>query len=372
MLATLQRHKLQVSCESRTTPASAAHVFDATWSMRLAPQPRQLGLYLTSGPDARWRRIPGRGNDLGQCYCWNRTYDINLGRWTTPDPVANPYLNLLDYAGGRPIRTTDPKGNCVWGPILIGIGVGVALLASGCSAKSSTASGTSVYRGSSRGVQGTLEWSVDYSANDKTSAQFRFVPDSSATCRCEQIGFIQVISQRKDLQPHYASGDSYMGGDPSYRTAANWSVDEEKYSPSAKHVKNDVYYNASPKSYVDPFNHPWEAEAQHGKLGTCGGAPADMVDRPDFWRQRATVERYQGFETCAICIESHEILGCVHWGRQNSYDPRSGATMRGVQVPKFTLEASSNFKGAVRLAARMGAIAPQSPPGNKMGGSSAV
>ncbi len=33
-------------------------------------------------------------NKLGQYYCWNRLYDVNLGRWTTPDPVASPWWNL--------------------------------------------------------------------------------------------------------------------------------------------------------------------------------------------------------------------------------------------------------------------------------------
>ncbi len=46
--------------------------------------------------------------NVGQYYCWNRTYDINLGRWTTPDPVATPWWNLFDYS--QPALVVDPSG----------------------------------------------------------------------------------------------------------------------------------------------------------------------------------------------------------------------------------------------------------------------
>ncbi len=41
---------------------------------------------------------------------YNRIYDINTGRWTTPDPAASPYWNLQDYVGGNPISRSDPSG----------------------------------------------------------------------------------------------------------------------------------------------------------------------------------------------------------------------------------------------------------------------
>ncbi len=48
--------------------------------------------------------------NVGQYYCWNRTYDINTGRWTTPDPVATPWWNLQDYCSTKPNRNSDPSG----------------------------------------------------------------------------------------------------------------------------------------------------------------------------------------------------------------------------------------------------------------------
>ncbi len=41
---------------------------------------------------------------------YNRIYDINTGRWTSPDPAASPWSNLQDYVGGNPISRSDPSG----------------------------------------------------------------------------------------------------------------------------------------------------------------------------------------------------------------------------------------------------------------------
>ncbi len=49
-------------------------------------------------------------NKLGQYYCWNRTYDVNLGRWTTPDPVATPWWNLFDYCDIDVTTQSDSSG----------------------------------------------------------------------------------------------------------------------------------------------------------------------------------------------------------------------------------------------------------------------
>jgi len=48
-------------------------------------------------------------NKLGQYYAWNRTYDINTGRWTTPDPLATPWWSLI-AASSSPVSLTDPSG----------------------------------------------------------------------------------------------------------------------------------------------------------------------------------------------------------------------------------------------------------------------
>ena len=55
---------------------------------------------------------------LGQYHCWNRVYDIQTGRWTTPDPAASPWSNLQGYVGSNPVSRTDPSGLQVFtGPV---------------------------------------------------------------------------------------------------------------------------------------------------------------------------------------------------------------------------------------------------------------
>ncbi|MBX3473601.1 MAG: hypothetical protein KF754_04395 [Planctomycetes bacterium] len=49
-------------------------------------------------------------NKLGTYYCWNRTYDVFMGRWTTPDPAATPWGNLWDYVSGVPTGAGDSSG----------------------------------------------------------------------------------------------------------------------------------------------------------------------------------------------------------------------------------------------------------------------
>ncbi|MBX3475676.1 MAG: hypothetical protein KF754_15000 [Planctomycetes bacterium] len=49
-------------------------------------------------------------NELGTCYCWNRTYDVFMGRWTTPDPAATPWGNLWDYCMLRANQLVDATG----------------------------------------------------------------------------------------------------------------------------------------------------------------------------------------------------------------------------------------------------------------------
>ncbi|MBK8207104.1 MAG: hypothetical protein IPK87_10010 [Planctomycetes bacterium] len=78
-------------------------------------EPPLVGYTGASGVE---RKAPGPDNDpatpdanlKGQYYCWNRTYDIGTGRWTTPDPAASPVTNLLSFAANRGVDRTDPSG----------------------------------------------------------------------------------------------------------------------------------------------------------------------------------------------------------------------------------------------------------------------
>jgi hypothetical protein len=54
-------------------------------------------------------RQPGP-NLKGDYYCWNRIYDPNVGRWTSPDPANRPWGNLQDYVGSRVPSHLDATG----------------------------------------------------------------------------------------------------------------------------------------------------------------------------------------------------------------------------------------------------------------------
>jgi RHS repeat-associated protein len=49
-------------------------------------------------------------NRQGQYQAWHRYYNPVTGRWTTPDPAAMPWTNLLTYVGENPVNRSDPSG----------------------------------------------------------------------------------------------------------------------------------------------------------------------------------------------------------------------------------------------------------------------
>lgn len=64
--------------------------------------------YNQPGPDGS--QTTWDGNSLGQYHCWNRVYDVLMGRWTTTDPAQNPLWNLYEYTLGAPLIASDPRG----------------------------------------------------------------------------------------------------------------------------------------------------------------------------------------------------------------------------------------------------------------------
>lgn len=64
--------------------------------------------YNQPGPDGS--QTTWDGNALGQYHCWNREYDVVMGRWTTPDPESDPWWGLFDYCLDEPLSQNDPEG----------------------------------------------------------------------------------------------------------------------------------------------------------------------------------------------------------------------------------------------------------------------
>lgn len=103
--------QLQVRCRTWPTPASRADFLLSTGTSSSCRQPREFSLSGTQSPAGHVTQTGTNVNKLGQYYAWNRNYDINTGRWTTPDPVfVKSWKNNFGYVLGGPINWLDPTG----------------------------------------------------------------------------------------------------------------------------------------------------------------------------------------------------------------------------------------------------------------------
>jgi RHS repeat-associated protein len=111
-----------VDKEPQGTPATAAldlgtHAYP---SLYLAFHYRYVtpmaGVYVTTkqNPNLKQDGVYGaqlKGqNHQGQYQAWHRMYNPVTGRWTTPDPAAMPWTNLVGYVGANPVSRSDPSG----------------------------------------------------------------------------------------------------------------------------------------------------------------------------------------------------------------------------------------------------------------------
>jgi RHS repeat-associated protein len=111
-----------VDKEPQGTPATAAldlgtHAYP---SLYLAFHYRyvkpQAGVYVTTKQNSSLKQDGVYGaqlkgqNHQGQYQAWHRMYNPTTGRWTTPDPAAMPWTNLVGYVGENPVSESDPTG----------------------------------------------------------------------------------------------------------------------------------------------------------------------------------------------------------------------------------------------------------------------
>ena len=74
--------------------------------------PPMVGFADPAGQDPGTYGAQTGGNKLGSYHCWNRVYEPATGRWTTPDPVATPWVNAMGYVQHNPTNMADPRGLC--------------------------------------------------------------------------------------------------------------------------------------------------------------------------------------------------------------------------------------------------------------------
>ncbi|MBK8205155.1 MAG: hypothetical protein IPK87_00045 [Planctomycetes bacterium] len=72
--------------------------------------PPMVGFADPAGQDPGTYGAQSGGNKVGSYHCWNRVYDPQTGRWTTPDPAQTPVQNLLVYVWSSPLGLSDVSG----------------------------------------------------------------------------------------------------------------------------------------------------------------------------------------------------------------------------------------------------------------------
>ena len=112
------------------------------------------------------------GNFTGDYYCWNRTYDPRIGRWTTPDPAATPWSNLQDYVGNSPLGVLDN----------IGLSSGGTAFATACGTMSGTWDSMEGKNVPAEGLNYGIEYAIEF---------------KPANCCCKRVSFIQLIKRER-------------------------------------------------------------------------------------------------------------------------------------------------------------------------------
>jgi len=110
---TAWRHNLPADATTHATVSKTARCPAFTHRATTHGHPL-VGVHLEQGEQG----VPETGtygaqpgpNKSGQYQAWHRFYNPTTGRWTTPDPAAAPWTNLVGYVGGNPASGSDPTG----------------------------------------------------------------------------------------------------------------------------------------------------------------------------------------------------------------------------------------------------------------------
>ncbi|HMU59929.1 MAG TPA: NucA/NucB deoxyribonuclease domain-containing protein, partial [Chitinophagaceae bacterium] len=116
-----------------------------------------------------------------------RTYDPQIGRWTTPDPYnefASPYLGM----GNDPANNVDPDGGSIFGAIWSFFGGGVSSSTASALTQVSCAGGAGVTAAASTFVTAIRITTVSLAIGG--SAHFHFASQAADGIRSVQQGFI--------------------------------------------------------------------------------------------------------------------------------------------------------------------------------------
>jgi len=200
-----------------------------------------------------------------------------------------------------------------------------------------------------------------------------FIPEKG--CCCQKIGFIQVV-----LEDTFGEERRPFGGDTEEERnfVSNLTDPEHGGMVDMLPSEDDMIYNA----HYDEDGDSFVSDSENLVLGSCDGRKmakaTDGVSTP--WRRYVgVVNRKEVWsftaETCAICLDTQEILGCITWGHEIG-NVEGGIRLTGGKAGDVSLTPTEAFTSAVSHANTLDAIVHKvSGPDREncdCGGSSAI
>jgi len=227
-----------VTYQRRTDVAETAVTtgFEPIWTWQTGPNAE-----LEAAPTTSSVVTPGPGrfgeqNKLGSYYCWNRTYDLFMGRWTTPDPAATPWTNLFCFCRSKPIQLADPSGLQDFPAPVIPPDDPPAPPVFPSESDGSKPAQPAEVRPRGQHDHGQWSDSIDFGDTVRIGGTQRYVPLSLLKYDPDRLVFLDANAEMQRLTgPIRSKGDTYMEGactvtvtqQPSVFSSVRWHVTED-------------------------------------------------------------------------------------------------------------------------------------------------
>lgn len=106
-VAAIEKHGTMLTFTQRANTQLGSRFHN--WRVNVEPSHWELSTPSSNTRLAAPQRSP-HARKVGQYHCNNRRYDINQGRWTSPDQDGGGWSNLVDYCNGCGVCGSDPSG----------------------------------------------------------------------------------------------------------------------------------------------------------------------------------------------------------------------------------------------------------------------
>jgi len=322
----------------------------------------QVGVHLEQGEQG----VPETGtygaqpgpNKSGQYQAWHRNYNPTTARWTTPDPAASPWTNLVGYVGNNPVGKSDPSG--LQTVERVGTGkIGDVWTESKeypVNDECGTFRITTKVRAGRAGVVGSEahhQVRVEYHPHNSD-------PVRPLCCLCDNIRMIQFVRVVKDGvyvavgDPGTVAGQEMASGDArresrgermkEYAGKDGWAVDQYP-TEFDRGRKLEPWYKGGHGA-----NAP-----QAGYRKVEGSRVARIYDTPILPLVARNGRFTQEFTACAVCDTGTTqycgmtVLGCISWRvRHLANTPAGSDTRQVVEVLGSSDEMAEYQRAALR------------------------